>query len=95
MPPNKRCELQCTASAGEQQRVAADLRSPAAGQLTSPGLCRPPAGPAAAQLAAMATAAAWRLGRRDLLGGYLQAAEAGVAFLDAEARWEVRKDRRP
>lgn len=43
------------------------------------------------QLAALGVAAAWRLGRWDLLDRYLPAAEAAVPeLLDGADRWEVR-----
>lgn len=43
----------------------------------------------AAQLAALGAAASWRLGKWDLVEGYVQAANAGFAQLDTNARWEV------
>ena len=45
---------------------------------------------AVAQLAALGAAASWRLGKWELVEGYVQAAEAGYSKLDTDARWEVR-----
>jgi hypothetical protein len=44
----------------------------------------------AAQLAALGAAASWRLGKWELVEGYVQAANTGFAQLDTDARWEVR-----
>jgi hypothetical protein len=43
----------------------------------------------AAQLAALGAAASWRLGKWELVEGYVQAANTGFAQLDTDARWEV------
>ena len=63
------------------------------------GLGRKPSGirvddsPATSQLNALATAAAWRMGRWDCLDVRLKDAESGLEFLDAGLRWEVRLGR--
>jgi hypothetical protein len=45
---------------------------------------------AASQLAALGAAAAWRLGKWDLVEGYVEAVGRGFLGLDTEPRWEVR-----
>lgn len=54
------------------------------------GLARSASPMSAAQLAALGAAASWRLGKWDLVEGYVQAADACYAKLDTDARWEVR-----
>lgn len=53
------------------------------------GLARSASPMAAAQLAALGAAASWRLGKWELVEGYVQAADAGYTQLDTDARWEV------
>lgn len=53
------------------------------------GLARSASPMAAAQLAALGAAASWRLGKWELVEGYVQAADAGYTKLDTDARWEV------
>ena len=87
LSPTQRGYLGCLLNMGHLQGLLAQVEGMAAAGGSGQGAA------AVAQLAAMGTAAAWRLGRWGLLEGYTQVAQGGYGALDPDARWEVRLGR--